>query len=130
MTYILSILKRGDFDKAKSNHKYIDIKKRIRKVIGTITYERRTLMYICEGSGLMQYETFDELLNADNLGIITENKKNYYIIINYDNQYHNTVWVVNKKTQNVSQIYFTEYLVYIMDNTTPVDLKTLKEYYK
>lgn len=82
-------------------------------------------MYINKGSGLMQYETFDELLSAK-INEITEDSKNYYIDVLYDDPYNNTMWIVDKRTERVSQMSLIDYMLNIMDNTKPVDPETLK----
>lgn len=84
-------------------------------------------MYICKESGLMQYETFDEILNAE-IVQATEYGDNYYFIVKYDDIYHNTVWVVNRKTEEVSSMSLIDYMFIseIEDKATPIDPKTLK----
>lgn len=82
-------------------------------------------MYVNKNSGLMQYETFDELLSTDDPQV-TEDRDNYYVIVHYEDQYHNTTWVVNKRTERVSQMSLIDYMLNIMDNTKPVDPETLK----
>lgn len=82
-------------------------------------------MYINKVSGLMQYETFDELLSTK-IHEMTEDRNNYYIIVHYDDPYHNTVWIVDKRTKRVSQMSLIKYMMDIMDNTKPVDPETLR----
>ena len=85
-------------------------------------------MYICKGSGLMQYETFDEILNAE-ITQATEHKESYYFMIKYDDPYANTVWVVDKKTEKVSSISLIDYFLLEHENGadfSPIDWKTLK----
>lgn len=73
----------------------------------------------------MQYETFDEILNAEIIEAALYNG-NYYFLVNYKDQYHNTVWVVDKNTEKVSQISLIDYMIEIMDYAKPIDPKTLK----
>lgn len=77
------------------------------------------LMYICKETGLTEYESFNELLNAD-IDEMTENKNRYFIQLKPEQFYDNTVWVVDKQTKSVSFIHFTEYLINFMDKVTPV----------
>lgn len=81
-------------------------------------------MYVCKETGLTEYETFDELLNAEIIEF-TEDENNYYILLKPEQQYDNCIWIVNKKTEEVSFMYYTSYFA-IADNVTPVDPKTIK----
>ncbi len=82
-------------------------------------------MYKNPTTNLTEYETFDELLNADVL-FITEDEKNYYIRVKPERFFDNCVWVVDKDTKKVSFIYYTDYLVDVIDHAVPVDLQFLK----
>lgn len=83
-------------------------------------------MYVNKGSGLMQYETLAELLDAD-IGYIKEFGENYYVYVNYDDQYHNTIWVINKATKNISQMSLIDYLIKIDGNAVEVDPSIIKK---
>lgn len=82
-------------------------------------------MYVCKQTGLTEYETFDELLDADIIEM-TEYGENYYIRVKPQQFYDNTMWVVNKRTNEVSFILFTQYLR-IKDKATPVNPDTLRK---
>lgn len=82
-------------------------------------------MYVNETTGLTEYETFDELLNADIIEI-TEDADNYYILTKPQQYYENNIWIVNKKTEKVSFMYYTQYLGDYIENVTPVNPETLK----
>ena len=82
-------------------------------------------MYVNPKTGLTEYETFDELLNAEII-LMSEDDVNYYIRTKPQQLYENCVWVVNKITENVSFIYFTDYIVDYMDKVTPIDWAKFK----
>lgn len=82
-------------------------------------------MYKCKGSGLEVYETLQELIDKG----ITEAwdyQNNYYICVRLDDNYDNRIWVVDKKTKKVSSMFFTEFMLFIMDMATQVDPARLK----
>lgn len=85
-------------------------------------------MYKCRESGLFVYETFDELLNAEIVSV-SEYEGFYYIRLKPQEFYDNSMWKVDKKTKNVSLMYYTEYLLEINDKAKHIDpamLRTLK----
>ena len=84
-------------------------------------------MYMCKESGLMKYETFDEILDAE-ITYAAEYGNNYYFTIKCNDPYANTVWVVDKKTKKVSSVSLIDYMFIsaIEDKATPIDWKTLK----
>ena len=50
-----------------------------------------------------------------------------YITVNTDDLYDNRVWIVNKKTNKVSHILFTTFIVEGIDEkATPIDPETLR----
>jgi len=83
-------------------------------------------MYKNKVTGLTEYETFEELLKAEIISF-TEDKENYYIRLVPEQTFENTIWVVNKKTKNVSWIAFTVYICNIIDKVTPVDIEKIKK---
>lgn len=82
-------------------------------------------MYVNETTGLTEYETFDELLNADIMEM-TEDVDNYYILTKPQQYYENNIWIVNKKTKEVSFMYYIQYVINIMEKVSPVNPETLK----
>lgn len=71
------------------------------------------------------YESLAELLDQKVLNV-TEDDANYYVELEAENFYDNTIWVANKRTGKVTWMLLTEYFG-IEDNTTPVDPDELKE---
>lgn len=82
-------------------------------------------MYVNKVTGLTEYETFDELLNAEIIEF-TEDEKNYYIRTKPEQYFENNIWIVDKKTEEVSFMYYTGYICDVMDNVTPVDPAKIK----
>lgn len=82
-------------------------------------------MYKCEGSGLIVYETFDELLDAD-IEIMSDYDGFYYIRLKPQELYDDSIWKVDKRTGEVSCSSFIDYMLDIQDKATPIDPKTLK----
>ena len=84
-------------------------------------------MYINKGSGLLQYETLDEILDAK-IDSATMDENKYYFIVHYDDIYSNTVWVVDKKTEAVSQMTLIEYMFDNpgIDNVESFDPQSIK----
>ncbi|MCM1578152.1 MAG: hypothetical protein NC078_05055 [Ruminococcus sp.] len=87
-------------------------------------------MYIDKKGGFKVYEKLDELLE-ENINFFTEYEDNYYIQLKVNNPWdEGTVWVANKKTEQVS--YFGGFVDYIVANlttkATPVNIeKFLRE---
>lgn len=81
-------------------------------------------MYVNKNTGLIEYETFEEILNEALW--CTEDKDNYYILTKPQQYYENNIWIINKKTEEVSFMYFTKYICDYMDDVSPVDLESLK----
>lgn len=82
-------------------------------------------MYKVQESGLEVYETFEELLNKG-ITAIWDYQDNYYIRVKLDDNYDNRIWIVDKKSQKVSNMFFTEFMIFIEDKATPVDPETLR----
>lgn len=70
--------------------------------------------------------TFEELLNS-RIYMMTEDKNHYYIKLDTDYNYDDSLWVVDKKSKNVSYMSNMEYVFSgTHDNTKPVDPETLR----
>jgi hypothetical protein len=84
-------------------------------------------MYVSKISGLMQYETFDEILNADIVEAY-EGIDKYYFLIKSDDFYANTIWIIDKKTRNVSSMMLTQFMFVTMyeEEINKIDPKTIK----
>lgn len=82
-------------------------------------------MYRCAGSGLIEYETLAEMLDAPIL-FISEYDGFYYVRMKPQENYDNGMYKVNKQTGEVSSLYFTEYLCTIMDKAKEIDPATLR----
>lgn len=82
-------------------------------------------MHVNKTTGLTMYDTFDEILNAE-IVLFTEDENNYYIRTKPQQYFENNVWIIDKKTEKVSFMYFTGYMCEVMDNVTPVDPKNIK----
>jgi len=82
-------------------------------------------MYVCKETGLTEYETFDELLNAEIIEF-TEDRNSYYIILKPEQPFDCTVWVVDKKTEKVAFTHYIQYAINTLDNVTPVDPAKIK----
>lgn len=81
-------------------------------------------MYKCKGSGLEVYETFGELLDKG-ITAVWDYKGKYYVRVKLDDDYDNRIWIVDKKTRKISDMYFTKFFEFI-DKATPVDPETLR----
>lgn len=82
-------------------------------------------MYVDSTTGLNEYESFEELLDAD-VDSITEDKKNYYVMLKPEQTYDCTVWVVNKRTRRVSFMHYIQYAYSVMDYVTSVNIESIK----
>lgn len=82
-------------------------------------------MYKCKVSGLTVYETLDELLNA-NVTDMFEYNGNYYISVYPEEFYDESVWKVNKKTEDVSVIHYVETFSIPKEERIPIDPETLR----
>ena len=85
-------------------------------------------MYIDKESGLEIFETVSELINNEIIGAWEYNNK-YYIRVKLKDNYDNRLWVVDKVSLRVSDMFFTDFFE-IMDKATPVDPNKLKELLK
>ena len=83
------------------------------------------LMYVTEGSGLEVYETFEDLVNKG-ITAIWDYQNNYYIRVKLDDNYDNRIWVVDKKSKKVSDMFFTDFFEFI-DKATEIDPETLRK---
>lgn len=81
-------------------------------------------MYIAEGSGLEVYESFDELINKG-ITAVWDYRNNYYIRVKLEDNYDNRIWIVDKKTHEISTMFFTEFFD-LMDKAMPIDPKMMK----
>ena len=68
------------------------------------------------------YETFDELLNAD-IESVFEDENNYYFHLVPECYFENAMWVVNKKTYEVSYMMFTKFRFEILDTESVREIK-------
>ena len=82
-------------------------------------------MYVNETTGLTEYEAFEEILNADIIEF-TEDENNYYIRTKPQQYFENNIWIIDKKTEKVSFMYYTQYICDVIDNVTPVNPESLK----
>lgn len=73
------------------------------------------------------YETIDELINA-NIESLYEDENNYYFHLVPECFYENAVWVVDKQTEDVSYMMFTEFIFETIYKTGAIEIdpKTLK----
>ncbi len=81
-------------------------------------------MYVDKGSGLEIYESFEELIDK---GVVSawDYRDKYYIVVESEDYYDNRIWIVDKKTKEISDDYYTKFIQF-MDEATPIDPKTLK----
>lgn len=84
-------------------------------------------MYVCKESGLIEYELASEILNSD-ISTIWEDSENYYFKLKTEDIYDETVWIVNKKTNKVSQIDFIDFSWNKKKNAREIDLVDVKLY--
>ena len=82
-------------------------------------------MYICEESGLIEYESASEILNSD-ISTIWEDSENYYFKLKTEDIYDETIWIVNKKTNNVSQMDFIDFSWNKKKNAREINLVDVK----
>lgn len=82
-------------------------------------------MYKCKGSGLEVYEDVAELIDKG-ITNIWEYQGKYYICVAVDDQYDNRIWIVDKETNKISDMYFTEFMLFMEDKATPVNPEVLK----
>lgn len=82
-------------------------------------------MHKCKESGLMVYETLDEMLNGDIL-FISEYNGCYYVRMKPQEFFDNGMYKIDKITGEVSFMYFTEYLCTVMDKAKELDPATLR----
>ncbi len=76
-------------------------------------------------NGIEIYETVDDLLQKDITEIWGYGGK-YYVSVKSDNFYDNRIWIVDKKTKQVSKGYYIDIMLDIADKATPVDPETLR----
>lgn len=81
-------------------------------------------MYITSG-GAEMYEAPQELVGK---GVISawDYKENYYVVVKSDDRYDSRIWIVNKKTKQISYGFYPIVMSDIIDDATPVDAETLK----
>lgn len=81
-------------------------------------------MYVDKGSGLEVYESFEELISK---GVVSawDYHGKYYVVVESEDYYDNRIWIVDKKTKEISDDYYTKFIQF-MNKATPVDPKTLK----
>lgn len=85
-------------------------------------------MYKDKGSGMIMYETFDELLTSKLL-FVTECDEYYYMKPSLDDYYDERVYKVNKKTKEVSCMHCIDYMCDIESYTTSVNIEALRREY-
>ena len=76
-------------------------------------------------NGVKDYESLNELIEQ---GIVyaAEDKDNYYITVEPDHPYENSMWIVDKKTKKIDWMYFTEWLVDKSESCREIDPKNIK----
>lgn len=82
-------------------------------------------MYKCPKSGLIFYDTVDELRSQTIIDAY-EDAQNYYFRVDSDDFYDNRIWIVNKSTKAVSYMSFTDWICDVMDNTAFMEVSALK----
>ena len=82
-------------------------------------------MYKCPKSGLIVYETVDDFRDQT-ITLAYEDAQNYYFRVASHDFYDNRIWIVNKSTKAVSDMYFTDWMCDVMDSTTPMEVEVLK----
>lgn len=82
-------------------------------------------MYKCPKSGLIVYETVDDFRDQT-ITLAFEDAQNYYFRVASHDFYDNRIWIVNKSTKAVSDMYFTDWMCDVMDSTTPMEVGVLK----
>ena len=75
-------------------------------------------------NGLVVYESLTELIKKGITGA-WEFEDNYYIAVPSDDPYRNVIWIVNKKTGQVSSMMLTMFFD-LLDKAKPIDPETLK----
>lgn len=83
-------------------------------------------MYYCKESGLVEYETADEILNAD-INKSWEDSENYYFKIDSKDVHDETVWIINKSTKDVSQMHYIDFIMQKKSKTKPIDAISIRE---
>ena len=71
------------------------------------------------------YKSFDELLKS-NVRRITECGNFYYVELEPTEFYDNSMWKVDKETGEVSFMYYTDYIIDIMDKAREINPLMLK----
>ena len=79
-------------------------------------------MYRNKVSGCIDYETLDELISAG-IVFMAEDEKDYYIRTKIEDYYDNGMYRVNKATEKLSFLLFTEFISEYSDKTTPVNIE-------
>lgn len=74
----------------------------------------------------VEYETLDELLSSDPIEIY-EDEDNYYFSLKPDGLYDNSMWVVDKKSKNVSFMYFTQFIVERLDKARKITINEIEK---
>lgn len=73
-------------------------------------------------------ETLEELLSLkQQIRFVTEDSEHYYIMIDSPSSCNNAIWVANKNSGEISEIYYTDYIISIEDKVSPVDPETLRK---
>lgn len=85
-------------------------------------------MYIDKESGLTIYETFEDLL-LSKLSITMEYNGYYYMKPPLNDLYDGRIYMVNKKSKEISCINYINYMADIQDKAMPVDLEILRKDY-
>lgn len=65
-------------------------------------------MHLCKESGLVEYETAEEILNSE-IRKVWEDDENYYFKLESPDIYDETIWIINKKTNAVSQMDYIDF---------------------
>lgn len=83
-------------------------------------------MYIDKGSGLEVYEKIEDFLDKTITEAYDYSDKYYFTIKSKDN-YDNRIWIIDKKTKKVSNMFYTEFIATIEDDTKLMNPEKMKE---
>lgn len=83
-------------------------------------------MYIDKESGLTIYESFEDLLLVK-LSIAMEYNGHYYMKPPLDNFYDERIYMVNKKSKEISCIHYIDYMLDIQEKAELVDPEILRK---
>lgn len=69
--------------------------------------------------------TLDELLSSD-VGDVFENEEAYFVLLSPEMHYDNSMWKIDKRTNSVSYMEFTQYILEEADESEVLSVEEFR----